>query len=252
MSAMSSARGPMSSPPTRGCSGDRVVPARPRGVLPADAGVFRWRVDSRRPFPRPARRRGSFRRPPGGCGWRTGPPRRRGGVPNRATRRLGRPGPPRRRGGVPSLAEVAVTHRLSSPPTRGYSAHQVPADGGASVLPPTRGCSGARDDRGRVVRVLPADGGAPFAMREDVVLEVSSPPTRGCSDARDVHRRRGTVLPADARVLRGKTSSRAWSASPSRRRGGVPLTPVSAEIARRSSPPTRGCSAGHHCCSGSA
>ncbi len=157
-----------SSPPTRGCSdggrgrgpGDLVLPAdvptdhcpegpshgpprrRGRGVLTADAGVFRFRARTR---------------------WRcAGPPRIRGGVPQRAGRWM------------------AVVE--SSPPTRGCSA-RPPAPGPAPpVLPADAGVFRSSPPPGRRPRGPPRRRGGVPTERESVALTLaSSPPTRGCS-----------------------------------------------------------------------
>ncbi len=103
-----------SSPPTRGCYGDRGPPGPVPAVLPADAGVFR--------------RRGRVR------GWRHGPPRRRGGVPilGAVALVLTMSSPPTR--GVPCPHVMPVRLWPSSPPTRGpYRGPAMPSS--SSVLP---------------------------------------------------------------------------------------------------------------------
>lgn len=173
-----------SSPPTRGCSAHARRARRAGEILPADAGVFRWR--------------------------------------SAQTVTSGRP--PRRRGGVPVQEMIDAGYTLSSPPTRGCSVAQLAQQQGqaGASAPPTRGCSGDRG-RPKLVESSPPTpgcsdpppgrcpgasrptcrrGGSPVKAPSSPRVPSSSPPTRGFSEP-GARRARGVlVLPADAGVCR--------------------------------------------------
>src|SRR5690606_34141216 len=191
------------SPPTRGCSEDRLRGRSHVAVLPADAGVFRGPSAATRPCPRP--------------------PRRRGGVPR-------------------STAETSAQSQ-SSPPTRGCSvvrglerqiADVLPADAGVF-----RSLRGSPDRSSRPPR---RRGGVPLDDAEPTRFETSSPPTRGCSELLGRAGLPVVVLPADAGVFRGPRARGSRSCRPPRRRGGVPQPRTELLRTTESSPPTRGCS----------
>ncbi len=142
-------RGP-SSPPTRGCSAGQGGDELHAGVLPADAGVFR----------RPCRR----------CGPRSGPPRRRGGVPSSGEKYDSSSPPPmhssRRCWAMTPPADgirlLAVGCRLtdrtlpSHTPLRRLSARTFSAELGAEASGPlpVRGASRASAELAGSVRML--------------------------------------------------------------------------------------------------
>ncbi len=263
-----------SSPPTRGCSGDRGVPGHDPVVLPADAGVFRGAGNVPGEGHGPPRRRGGVPPPPTSpAPPRSSSPPTRGCSGRRARAdphaavlpadagvfrrgpwgRRGRWCPPRRRGGVPTGTSSASTQITSSPPTRGCSAAPDGPDAAASVLPADAG----------VFRSLPWSsstatgpprrrGGVPRRGGRRRTWQRSSPPTRGCSAAALTRPCPSSVLPADAGVFRHTRPHGRPHRRPPRRRGGVPPLSVDRASRRTSSPPTRGCSAFSSACSATA
>ncbi len=195
---------PESSPPTRECSDGDVGDVLLAEVLPADAGVFRFS--------------GSWVTPT------RGPPRRRGGVPKPAARRLG---------------PVSFF-----PPTRGCSAAVAVEAESVPVLPADAGVF-RRGGRPRTIRAGSPRrrGGVPIPPSAKRCVMPSSPPTRGCSAARQGDGTARAVLPADAGVFRGPPGRRHRTGRPPRRRGGVPPGVFLHDCGDMSSPPTRGCSA---------
>ncbi len=108
-----------SSPPTRGCSGRSCVPRAGRGVLPADAGVFR----------RTCR--------PGARGWC--PPRRRRVFRSEDSSRRPWSCPPVDAGVFRPPRRWQEVPRWSSPPTRGCSDEGDDDEGQGDVLPAVAG-----------------------------------------------------------------------------------------------------------------
>ncbi len=252
------------SPPTRGCSADRVGPAWRPGVLPADAGVFRRRLGGCLPALCAPRRRGGvpilYQRPAlleqcspptRGCSDRRHDPEHpRPVLPadagvfrlrRRPIRVRGRA--PRRRGGVPLSTNAAALVWSCSPPTRGCSAGGgdlvtadvvLPADAGVFPVRVTAGGASVRAPRRR--------GGVPRLAAAVTHHAQCSPPTRGCSALRSGRGRCRRVLPADAGVFRPRGRGAFAGVCAPRRRGGVPLAEDTDDIEVACSPPTRGCS----------
>ena len=192
-----------SSPRRRGSSGGLRAHRWPRGVLPAQAGVF---------LPIPDR-----------VGPLMGPPRAGGGLPG-AQVGVGFDGAssPRRRGSSVLLAR------------RRPAALVLPAQAGvfrsATPTPPAAACPPR------------AGGGLPRTPRLSGMIFASSPRRRGSSGADGRLRGRPLVLPAQAGVFRHRGAHRHGRCRPPRAGGGLPAAFLALTAPTKSSPRRRGSS----------
>ncbi len=254
------------SPRERGCSAlhrrGRIVEA----VVPARAGVFRWRSACRRPRRSGPRASGGVpaQGAAGGLllGWS---PRERGcsGAPmpelstarvvparagvfratSRAPIRASRG--PRASGGVPMREPSWDDAEVWSPRERGCSAPDRPESPPCTVVPARAGVFRNRRSGRGCGRCGPrASGGVPVELLRLFFWTSWSPRERGCSARIAVAHTFALVVPARAGVFRHADSPRAWCRCGPRASGGVPLVVRAAQPLGLWSPRERGCSGG--------
>ncbi|SBW22916.1 hypothetical protein FDG2_3305 [Candidatus Protofrankia californiensis] len=197
--------GTTSSPPARGSScGARWVWLWPR-VVPARAGIFRRRRESR-------------------CRYRCRP---------------------RPRGDLPTILIAITANGASSPPARGSSNSGSNPQSGVAVVPARAGIFRQRRARVAAQRRRPRPrGDLPDQVGAWANVTPSSPPARGSSPGHGHLPGRPSVVPARAGIFLQRSGARSFSSSRPRPRGDLPMLDRAREAGLLSSPPARGSSDG--------